>query len=195
LRFTGTLRSRSSRVGSSNWTAFTPSELYFCAPNIDVVAQCSYHTDIALQVRLRALFFNGRNAKRSSRRTIRTAGTLSSRPGRPAQAIWRHEDEGGVHRCEYAPSFPAGGSSERTKKRGGRQGRHDRHLLDNFQNARWPRRASSSSGYWGEFNDKGGYAAQRRTPKRWATELGVSFAAQYCVTSRSVVDHAHVWPI
>jgi AraC family transcriptional regulator len=181
LALHGTLPQPVISSRSSNWTAFTIE--FYRARNIDVVTQCSYHT-ISVITGERCELYQRRNGK-ELQSTICAGDVIITPAGPPKQ--WRHEEEVEYIAFRMPPSFLQRIIDD---ERGAAKPHTD--LLDNFQ-TRDAHVEQLVKRLLGESMTKA--YASKTYAEALATELGVHLLRNYCVTSRSVVDHAHGLPI
>ena len=181
LALHGTLPQPVISSRSSNWTAFTVE--FYRARNIDVVAQCSHHT-ISVMTGERCDLYQRRNGKELLA-TMRACDVIITPAGPPKQ--WRHKDEAEFIAVRMPPSFLQRIIDE---ERGAAKRRTE--LLDNFQ-TRDAHIEQLVKRLLGESMTKA--YATKTYAEALATELGVHLLRNYCVTSRSVVEHAQGLPI
>ena len=181
LALHGTLPQPVISSRSSNWTAFTVE--FYRARNIDVVTQCSYHT-ISVITGARCDLYQRRNGK-ELQATMRAGDVIITPAGPPKQ--WRHEGEVEFIAVRMPPSF----LQRIIDDENGATKRHT-DLLDNFQ-TRDAHIEQLVKRLLGESMTKA--YASKTYAEALATEIGVHLLRNYCVTSRSVVDHPQGLPI
>ena len=181
LALHGTLPQPVISSRSSNWTAFTVE--FYRARNIDVVTQCSYHT-ISVVTGERCELYQRRNGK-ELQAMMRAGDVIITPAGPPKQ--WRHENVVEFIAVRMPPSFLQRIIDD---ERGATKRHTD--LLDNFQ-TRDAHIEQLVKRLLGESMTKA--YASRTYAEALATEIGVHLLRNYCVTSRSVVDHPQGLPI
>ena len=166
---------------SSNWTAFTVE--FYRAHNIDVVAQCSYHT-IAVMTRERCDLYQRRNGRELQ--ALMRAGDVIITPAGPPKH-WRHRDEAEFIAVRMPPSF-----LQRIIDQERSVARRHTGLLDNFQ-TRDAHIEQLVKRLLGESMTKA--YASKTYAEALATELCVHLLRNYCVVNGSAADHAQDLPI